>query len=91
VYQVLQLAALVDGLTGTADAPPAHREGALLREMLAAFREGSGPESPPVRGLDRALDDMLVRVLERLSALSEELERAYFRRGAAAQQLVRVR
>jgi uncharacterized circularly permuted ATP-grasp superfamily protein/uncharacterized alpha-E superfamily protein len=89
-YQLLQLAALVDGLAGPSGAGPRPAEESLVREALAELRGSAASEAPQARRVDRALDEMLAHLQELLVALSDQLARSYFNRGAQAQQLVRV-
>jgi uncharacterized circularly permuted ATP-grasp superfamily protein/uncharacterized alpha-E superfamily protein len=89
-YQLLQLAALVDGLAAPRGTGPPPVEESMLREALAELHGGAAPETPQARRVDRALDEMLTRLQEQLVALSDQLARSYFNRGAQAQQLVRL-
>jgi uncharacterized alpha-E superfamily protein len=88
VYQLLQLAALLDGLAEP-HATPA-RADALVSAALATLRRTTVAELPQARQLDGALDETLSRVQELLSELSDELTRSYFSQGAAPRQLVGV-
>jgi uncharacterized circularly permuted ATP-grasp superfamily protein/uncharacterized alpha-E superfamily protein len=83
VYQLLQLAALLDGLARAGDeAPP---EDALVKAALTALRG-----TATVRRIDAALDTTLAKVQELLGALSDQLGQSYFKRGATPRQLVGV-
>ena len=90
LYQLLQLEALLDGLAGSSAAAARSAEEMLVRETLQEVRGRAGTDAPVARGVDRALDDMLKLVQERLGMLSEQLGRAYFGGGAQAQQLLRI-
>jgi uncharacterized circularly permuted ATP-grasp superfamily protein/uncharacterized alpha-E superfamily protein len=87
LYQLLQLAALVDGLGGGGAAQrPA--EALLIDDALAALHGSAAPEGPLPRRIDADLVQLLAHVQALLGALSEQLGRTYFSRGAQAQQLV---
>ena len=88
LYQVLQLAALVDGLAGPGvTARPL--ESVLLADALETLRGSAAPELLQPRRIDTDLAQMLVHVQDLLGALTDQLARTYFTRGAQAQQLVR--
>ena len=88
LYQLLQLDALIEGLAGPSAATPPAAEEALVRDALGAVRR-VGPEALQPRRID-GVEQMLLRVHDILVALSDQLGRSYFSRGAQAQQLVRV-
>jgi uncharacterized circularly permuted ATP-grasp superfamily protein/uncharacterized alpha-E superfamily protein len=90
LYQLLQIALLLEGLTGSGAAAEPPNEATLVREALAAVRDSAAPDAPQARRIDSLLDTMLASVQERLGALSNHLARDYFSRGAQAQQLVRI-
>jgi len=90
LYQLLQLAALLDGLAVTSSATEAPIEEQLVAEALAEVRRSAAPDAAQSRRIDPALEAMLVRIHELLAKLSEQLGRSYFSRGAQPQQLVRV-
>lgn len=85
-FQLVQLDALLDGLTAAPGARPHARD--LVRaardELRAAFPADGN------RALDRALDESLQRIAELLLATADALAAAYFVREARPQQLVRV-
>jgi uncharacterized circularly permuted ATP-grasp superfamily protein/uncharacterized alpha-E superfamily protein len=89
LYQLLQLAALVDSVAGTGVAAARRLESALLADALETLRGSAAPEVLQPRRIDTDLAQMLVRVQDLLGALSDQLARSYFTRSAQAQQLVR--
>jgi uncharacterized alpha-E superfamily protein len=88
LYQLLQLAALVDGLAGAGGAAARPLEATLVDDALAALRGSAAPEVRLPRRIDTDLAEMLARTYDLLGALSDQLSRTYFARGAQAQQLV---
>jgi uncharacterized circularly permuted ATP-grasp superfamily protein/uncharacterized alpha-E superfamily protein len=85
-FQLVQLDALLDGLTTATGARSSAREQvrAARDELRAASRPGDG------RTLDRALDESLQRIAELLLGVADTLAAAYFVREARPQQLVRI-
>ncbi|MBX3023982.1 circularly permuted type 2 ATP-grasp protein [bacterium] len=84
-YQLLQLDALLDGLTAGAGTPGAAREA-----VRAARGELRHPGPTTGRALDHGLDDTLQRIGAALGVAADALAAAYFSRGDRPQQLVRV-
>lgn len=84
-YQLLQLDALLDGLTA---APGSAPSGA--RDTVRSAREELRRPVPAARRFDRGLDETLQRVGALLSAAADALAATHFSRGDRPQQLVRL-
>jgi uncharacterized alpha-E superfamily protein len=94
LYQLLQLELLLDGLAAASAPSQRTPEQMLVREAVDEVRSTGaqldGTAAEKVRRLDAELGIGLQHVSSRLAALSEELARSYFTRGAGPRQLVRI-